>query len=72
MVTKAIAQIDCFAEKAKSKFVAHRKAIKGNRGAEMLEIALAVGVVMLVYMAFKKLGGSMSKKLDNAREAVDK
>lgn len=71
MVTKMIAKADCLAEKAKSCVAKLHKEAKNNRGAEMMEIALVVGVIVGIYSAFKLLQNSVTQALDRARTAVE-
>ena len=70
MVTKLIAKADCIAEDVKAGFMKLHQKAENNRGAEMLEIALVVVVVLGIYAAFKKLQSAVSGSLNNATEKV--
>lgn len=71
MVTKMIAKTDCFIESAKARAKDLHKKARDDRGAEMLEIALVVGVVIGIYGAFRLLQGSVTNSLNEARNSVE-
>lgn len=62
--------MDALVEKAKEKRqILHEKA-KDNRGAEMLEIAMVIGVVIGIYGAFQLLKNNVNKSITNAASKV--
>lgn len=70
MFTKFIVKTDVAVEKAKSRALSLHHRMQKNRAAEMMEVAVVVGVVIALVKAFQYLQDAVGDKIHEAGDSV--
>jgi Flp pilus assembly pilin Flp len=70
MITKLIMKSDTCFETVKDRVQAFHQRAKKNRGAEMMEVAIVVGVVIAMLGAFEVLQNAVGDSITNAANKV--
>lgn len=66
MLTKFIMKTDAAVEKAKSRALSLHHRMQKNRAAEMMEVAVVVGVVIALIAVFQQLQKAVGSKIQDA------
>ena len=70
MLTKFIMKTDAAVEKAKSRALSLHHRMQKNRAAEMMEVAVVVGVVIALIAVFQQLQNAVGSKIQDAATKV--
>lgn len=70
MLTKFIMKTDAAVEKAKSRALSLHHRMQKNRAAEMMEVAVVVGVVIALIAVFQQLQKAVGGKIQDAATKV--
>ena len=70
MCTKFIVKTDVAVEKAKSRALSLHHRMQKNRAAEMMEVAVVVGVVIALIAVFQQLQKAVGDKISDAATKV--
>lgn len=70
MFTKFIVKTDAAVEKAKSRALSLHHRMQKNRAAEMMEVAVVVGVVIALIAVFQRLQNAVGDKIGKAADSV--
>lgn len=70
MFTKFIVKTDAAVEKAKSRALSLHHRMQKNRAAEMMEVAVVVGVVIALIAVFQQLQKAVGSKIQDAATKV--